>query len=168
MHRLAVVSDSHIPDREPELPEPARDRLRSADHVVHAGDFTTETVLNAVESLADGDLTAVSGNVDPHDLGLPTVATLTIEDVTFVVTHGTGSLEGYQDRVAATVRDTVDETAVGIAGHTHEVLDTTVDGVRLLNPGSVTGANPASTATMMTVAVDAASVTVTVHEIDSK
>jgi hypothetical protein len=39
-----------------------------------------------------------------------------------------------------------------------------VDGVRLLNPGSATGARPATRTTMLTVTVDGDTVDVTVHE----
>jgi predicted phosphodiesterase len=64
------------------------------------------------------------------------------------------------------VRDHAEtDTAVGVAGHTHEVLDTTHDGVRLLNPGSVTGASPASRATMMTATVEAGAMRVDLHEL---
>lgn len=164
MQRLAVISDSHVPGRADAIPDQFRERIASADHVVHAGDFTAPDVLAEVESLVNGNLTAVSGNMDPADLDLPAVDTLRREGVTVVVTHGTGSPHGYEERVAATVREAGGADAVGVAGHTHEVLDATRDGVRLLNPGSVTGAAPASRATMMTVDVDAGDVAVTVHE----
>jgi Predicted phosphoesterase len=53
--------------------------------------------------------------------------------------------------------------AAGVAGHTHEALDTTHDGVRLLNPGSVTGANPADTPTMLTATVENGALDVELH-----
>jgi predicted phosphodiesterase len=54
---------------------------------------------------------------------------------------------------------------VGVAGHTHEVTDIDHEGLRILNPGSVTGASPADRATMMTVAVEDGALDVTVHEL---
>lgn len=164
MHQIAVISDTHIPTRAAEIPAASRDRIRDADHVVHAGDFTTDSILADIKSLANGDLTAVTGNMDPGSLALPPVATLTIEAVTFVVTHGTGDPQGYEERVVSTVRETAGKNAIGIAGHTHEVLNATSNGIRVLNPGSVTGAAPATSATMMTVDVDGDDFTVTVHE----
>jgi len=165
MERLAILSDSHIPDRADAIPVPFRERIRDADHAVHAGDLTAEGVIEDVRSLAGGDLTAVSGNMDGWDLGLPPVDTLGVGGVTVVVTHGTGSPHGYEERVAGAVREaTGGSDAVGVAGHTHEVLDTTHEGVRILNPGSVTGAAPASRATMMTATVDDSGLSVTVHE----
>ncbi len=166
MQRLAVISDTHIPERADDIPSEFEERIDAADHTVHAGDFTTPDVFEEVRSLASGDVTAVYGNMDPRNLDLPAVATFDIEDRTFVVTHGTGDLETYEERVAGIVQDEADADAIGIAGHTHEVLDAKVDGVRLLNPGSVTGAAPATRTTMMTVEVETDAIDVTVHEAD--
>ena len=58
--------------------------------------------------------------------------------------------------MAATVDDhaAADRPTVGVAGHTHSLLDTRVDGYRLLNPGSATGAWPANEATLMEARVE--------------
>lgn len=164
MQRVALISDTHIPERASAIPERFRERIREADHVIHAGDFTTNDVLAALAETADGNLTAVYGNMDPRSLDLPAVATYRTEGLTFVVTHGTGPPRDYQDRIARIVRDEAHEEAVGIAGHTHEPLDTTVNGIRLLNPGSVTGAAPASQTTMMTLMIDDGTLDVELHE----
>jgi hypothetical protein len=161
--RLAVISDTHVPGRETRVPDWVRERLRAADHVVHAGDFDAPETLALVRDLAGGDehLTAVRGNVDPPGVDLPATATLAVEDVRFLVTHGTGNHAGYRERVAGVVRDEAGPDAVGISGHTHRYLDATTDGVRLLNPGSATGARPATTATMMHLEVEDGDVSVT-------
>lgn len=162
---VALIADTHMPDREQEIPEEFRERIRAADHVVHAGDFTGADTLAEVRELA-GDLTAVHGNMDPDDIGLPTVATLEVEDVTVVVTHGTvGSLDEWYDAVADATREHAEEPRVGVGAHTHQVEDTVHDGIRLVNPGSVTGAAPAERATMMTLDVDGGDVDVIVHEL---
>ncbi|MFC7073796.1 metallophosphoesterase family protein [Halovenus rubra] len=148
-----LIGDSHVPSREPHIPDEFVDKIRTADHVIHTGDFDSKGALADAQDLAS-ELTAVHGNIDPQ-MGLPSVATVELGGVEFVVTHGTGSRRGWEDRVATVVRDHArTETAVGVAGHTHEVTDTEHEGVRILNPGSVTGANPANKATMMTVVVD--------------
>jgi hypothetical protein len=162
---LAIVSDTHVPSRADEIPDWVADRLREADHTLHAGDFDSAAALETVERLSDGGLTAVAGNMDHARLGLPDVAVLTVEGVEFVVLHGTGERENYERRVADAVRQTAGDsgTLVGVCGHTHEYIDETVDGVRLLNPGSATGAPPAEETTMLTVAVEAGTVEATVH-----
>lgn len=158
---IAIVSDSHIPSRAQSIPDQFRERIRDADHVLHAGDFDSEGALADTLAVAP-ELTAVSGNMD-RALGLPAVETVELDGVRFVLTHGTGSARGYERRVSETVREAGGD--VGVCGHTHEVLDTSRDGVRLLNPGSVTGAAPAERTTMMTAAAGDGSVDVTVHEL---
>jgi putative phosphoesterase len=158
---LAIVSDSHIPSREQRIPTAFRGRIERAAHVIHAGDFDAEGTLANMRALASR-LTAVSGNMDPR-IGLPSVTTVELGGVEFVVTHGTGPTRGYKQRVADTVREHADD-AVGVAGHTHELLDTVHDGVRILNPGSVTGAAPASRATMFTATVENGVIDIDRHE----
>ena len=166
---VALVSDTHVPGRESAIPPWVRERIRAADHTIHAGDFDAPETVATVESLAT-DLTAVAGNIDPPSVDLPDVATLDVEGVTFVVVHGTGPHESWPERVVGVVRETVDvdvddrSTVVGVAGHTHTPTDLTVDGVRLLNPGSATGARPATRTTMCSVHVDGAALDVTMHE----
>jgi putative phosphoesterase len=180
--QLALISDTHIPTRESEIPAQFRDRIEAADHTVHVGDFETPDALADVRDLA-GELTAVHGNMDPRELGLPSIAELTVEGVTFVVTHGTlnpveaalyeddatvSSREDWLDAIADTARARTrawdGDGIVGVGGHTHQVEDTVHENVRLLNPGSVTGAAPAEEATMMTVDVEDGAIDVTVHE----
>jgi putative phosphoesterase len=138
---IAIVSDTHIPSRAQSIPDQFRERIRDADHALHAGDFVSEGALADLLAVAP-ELTAVSGNMD-RALGLPAVATVELGGVRFVLTHGTGPAQGYEQRV----------------------LDTSRDGVGLLNPGSVTGAAPAERTTMMTAAVADGAVDVTVHEL---
>jgi len=159
---VALISDTHIPSRASHIPDAFRERIEAADHVIHAGDFDSEGALSNVRAMA-ARLTAVGGNMDPR-IGLPDRATVELGGVTFVVTHGTGSKRGYEDRVATIVREEAGAHAVGVAGHTHELLDTTHGGVRLLNPGSATGAAPAERPAMMTATVRNGELDVTVHE----
>lgn len=181
---VAIISDTHIPAREETIPESFRERIAAADHTVHAGDFETRDVLADVRDLAT-NLTAVHGNVDPKDMAteLPTVTQVTLGGVTFVITHGTLNLveaavyshngtvmsrEDWMNAIADTARVRTrawdGEGVVGIGGHTHQVEDTVHEGVRVLNPGSATGAAPADEATMMTAVVDDGAVEVQLHE----
>ncbi|MFQ3319798.1 MAG: putative phosphoesterase, partial [Natronomonas sp.] len=134
---IALVSDTHVKSRAAALPEWVKEAIRAADHVLHAGDFDSRPAYEEIAGLAD-ELTAVTGNMD-RALELPLVATADLGGIRFVVTHGTGPDEGYEARVAETVAEHADGPTVGVSGHTHQVLDTRVDGYRLLNPGSATG-----------------------------
>jgi putative phosphoesterase len=160
---IAIISDTHVPSRVDGLPAWVREQVRTADHVLHAGDFDSKGAFADVRELAP-ELTAVAGNMDPN-LGLPAVATVARGGVEFVVTHGTGSTRNYEQRVARIVAEHASEgPTVGVAGHTHEALDTTRDGVRLLNPGTATAAPPGDRATMLAVAVDDGEYDVTLLE----
>lgn len=163
MVHVAVFGDTHVPSRATEIPEWVREEVRGTDHVVHTGDFDSAEAFDRVTELAGDSLTAVRGNTDPQ-LGLPSIAVLEIEGVTCVVTHGTGDLAGYEKRVVDIARENGGEDAVAIAGHTHEPTDTEIDGIRLLNPGSATGASPAEAETMLTFDVSDGTLDVTNHE----
>ncbi|ELY68700.1 metallophosphoesterase family protein [Natrinema versiforme] len=161
MQRIAIIADTHIPSRESALPEWVVDELERADHTIHAGDFDSRQASDRIAALANRNLTAVRGNTDPPTIDAPRAATLEIGGVTFAVTHGAGSPTGWQQRVIETARaETAVAEPVAVAGHTHEVVDTTVDGIRLLNPGSATGAAPVDRATMYVATVEDGELTV--------
>lgn len=181
--RVAIIADSHIPEREESIPEQFCDLIADAPHTVHAGDFETPSALADVRALAN-DLTAVHGNIDPAGIGLPTVAELSVEGITFVVTHGTANRvqnavheeqmmvgdpgewrQAVADTARARTRNWDGDGVVGVGGHIHQVKDEVVDGLRVLNPGSVTGAPPAERATMLTADVDGKDVDVSIHEV---
>lgn len=164
MVRVAVISDTHIPSRAASIPAWVRQRVQRADHTIHAGDFDSSDAYATVLELTDGNLTAARGNTDPGSVNLPMIDSVTVEGVTFVVTHGTGDRRQYKERVAKLVREHDANADIGVSGHTHDPLDTTVDGLRLLNPGSATGASPAKRATMKTVSVEDGVFEVTNHE----
>ncbi|EMA50940.1 MULTISPECIES: metallophosphoesterase family protein [Halococcus] len=164
MVRIAIIGDTHIPSRADRIPGWVREEVEAADHTIHVGDFDSADTLDEVRDLAGVELTAVTGNMDPQ-FDLPSVTTVERGGVEFVVAHGTGDIEGYEERVAGIIREeAADGLTVGVSGHTHQVLDTEGDGVRLLNPGSATGAEPAQTATMMIATVENGDLDVTVHE----
>ena len=162
MPRIAIIADTHVPTRADEIPEWVIEEVENADHVIHVGDFESAETLDTVREHAP-ELTAVTGNMD-SGLGLPETETVERGGVEFVVTHGSGDLDGYEERVAGIVGEEGGEGAIGVSGHTHQLLDTEVDGVRLLNPGSATGADPASTTSMMAVEVEDGDLDVTVSE----
>lgn len=180
--QLAIISDTHIPERAESIPESFRETIAAADQTIHAGDFETADALADLRELA-GDLMAVHGNADPPAAELPAVADVTVEGVTFVVTHGTlklveaavyghdgmvMSMEDWQRAIADTARARTrnwdGEKIVGVGGHIHTVVDDVYEGVRVLNPGTATGANEDDDPTMMTVHVEDGELDVTVHE----
>ncbi|WP_224448477.1 YfcE family phosphodiesterase [Haloprofundus salilacus] len=157
--QVAILGDTHIPSRASELPQWVQDCLVAADYTLHTGDFDSTEAYDTVLALTDGMVTAVAGNADPPELDLPEVDTAELGGVTFVVTHGdavgsTGDAEAERAEVTDVVRERGGADAVGVVGHSHEPMDEEIDGIHLLNPGSATGADPASHPTMFLVEVE--------------
>jgi putative phosphoesterase len=163
MPHIAVLADTHVPSRAERVPEWVEERIERADHAIHAGDFDAAGSFDRIAERTR-ELTAVRGNLDP-ELGLPEVATVERGGVEFVVTHGTGDLDGYEERVAGIVAEHASAgPTVGVAGHTHQPTDEYVHGERLLNPGSATGAAPAPCTSILTVYAENGEIEVTFHE----
>lgn len=133
--------------------------------MIHGGDFGSHEAVERVRDPND-DLTAVFGNADPADAQLPRVASADLGGLTVVVyrivalveravTSSEGVVTGddeWLDAIGGVARARAGANGVvGIGGHSHRTVDTTHDGVRVLNPGSATGAGPADRPTMLTV-----------------
>jgi putative phosphoesterase len=128
---IVALADTHGTDGH-RLDGRLLDAVRTAELVVHAGDLTTESVLDAFEA-ESREFVAVQGNNATPAVRdrLPAERTIEFEGVRIALTHGddrdeTGlGLFGRQERA-----DLV------ISGHSHrsEVVD--AGAVTLLNPGS--------------------------------
>ena len=120
--RIALISDTHGLLR----PE-ALDFVRSADHIVHAGDICDPAILEALAAIAP--LTAVRGNNDHGAWAerLPATALLPLGDVLLYAIHDLAEID--LDPLAAGVHAVV-------SGHSHKPLVRTRDGVVYVNPGS--------------------------------
>lgn len=159
---VVLLSDTHMPAAGTSVPDWVATRVSAADHVIHAGDFITPRAEFELRVLAGGDMTAARGNRDPQ-LSLPEVASVEIGGVRFVVTHGHDLGRGptYERGLAGLAKEHDADIAVG--GHTHHTLDSERDGIRLLNPGSATGAPPADGPTCISVECDGGISAVTHH-----
>lgn len=118
--RIGLVSDTHGLVR----PQ-AFDRLRGADHILHAGDVDAPEVLAALRKLAP--VTVVRGN---NDRGAWARALRETEVATFagVTIHLVHQLDRFAIAPAP--------GAVVVSGHSHRPAVGTRDGVLYVNPGS--------------------------------
>ena len=150
--RLLLLSDTHVPVRARGLPEQVWRAVDAADVVVHAGDWVSVDLLDALESRSQR-LVGVAGNNDGpalHDR-LPEVARTTIDGLRVAVVHETGGKEGRERRADAAFPD----TDLLVFGHSHIPWDTTApSGMRLLNPGSPTDRRRQPVGTFLTATVD--------------
>ena len=146
------------------MPAPVWDAVDAADVVVHAGDWVSVDLLDALETRATR-VVGVYGNNDGAALRarLPEVAKVELGGVRFAVVHETGAAAGRERRCAAAYPD----ADVLVFGHSHIPWDTTAPGgLRLLNPGSPTDRRRQPTFTWMTAeAADGALTAVELHHL---
>jgi len=134
--RLVLISDTHLPHRGHDLPEPVWSAIEAADAVMHAGDWVSVELLDVLEARA-ARVIGCWGNNDGPALRarLPECAEVTLAGVRFTLTHETGAAAGREARMAKAYPD----TDVLVFGHSHIPWDTSApNGLRLLNPGSPT------------------------------
>lgn len=147
------MSDTHVPHRARAIPEQLWAAVDAADVVIHAGDWTSIPMLDALTTRA-ARLIGVRGNndVDPEFARLPEIATETIEGVRFAVVHETGAATGREARCAARFPD----ADALVFGHSHIPWDSTAaSGLRLLNPGSPTDKRRQPHGSYLTAVLDA-------------
>ena len=128
---LTVISDTHGTD-DHRLTGRTLDAVQDADHVVHAGDFTTEAVYDAIDAEA-ATLTAVAGNNERQPLRerLPAEATVEWADYRILVVHG----HEHTDTALGLLARQEDADIV-VGGHSHRPELADLDGRLLVNPGS--------------------------------
>jgi putative phosphoesterase len=133
---IAIISDTHLPRGNRELPAACVERLQAADLIIHAGDLTTAGVLEQFRAF--GEVAAVHGNVDDAAVRalLPDRLELTFGDLRVGVVHDAGAAKGRLQRL----RRAFAETDVVIFGHSHIPLleRDPSGGFQIFNPGSPT------------------------------
>ena len=134
--RVAVISDTHMPGRGRALPQECVARLRRADLVVHAGDWSSMDALALVRGIGR-PLVAVHGNVDEPAVraALPATAEVEVAGLRIGVVHDAGPEAGRLERMRRRFPG-----AEGVVfGHSHIPLhEMADDGFFILNPGSPT------------------------------
>lgn len=128
---LTVISDTHGTD-DHRLTGRTLEAVQESERVIHAGDFTTEPVLDSIASEA-GRLTAVAGNTDSSSVRerLPDVTTVEWEQLTFAVAHGHQHTETALEMLARQ-----EHADIVVIGHSHRPEITELDSCLLVNPGS--------------------------------
>ncbi|MEN3203036.1 MAG: metallophosphoesterase family protein [Atribacterota bacterium] len=133
---VAVLSDTHIPERSRTLPEYLVPFLKGVDCILHAGDVTEWWVLEELSQFAP--VHAVCGNMDIPGvrMRLPAKRVVELEGVRIGLLHGHGSPEE-AERMALT-SFVGENVQVIIYGHSHRPLLVWHKEFLLMNPGSPT------------------------------
>jgi putative phosphoesterase len=134
---IAVISDTHLPRGNRRLPDACVTRLREADLILHAGDFTTADVLADLRALGP-PVHAVHGNVDDPEVRrlLPSARVVKAGGARIAMTHDAGPADGRLQRL----RRRFAEVDAVVFGHSHIPLhERDADGgFQIFNPGSPT------------------------------
>jgi putative phosphoesterase len=153
MTTVGIIADTHIsPARRRILPAALLEHFASVDLILHAGDLTARSVLDALGQLAP--VFAVRGNNDSPSLGLPLKQRIVVEDVVIGLCHGD---VGAQERIkplpnlrgnggtaanALSQFEHEDDVRCIVFGHSHNPVIHLVQvhgrAVTLFNPGSPT------------------------------
>jgi putative phosphoesterase len=144
---IAVLADTHMPRGGRRLPDACVERIRAADLLLHAGDFSTLEVLRELESIGP-PLVGVHGNVDSADVRrlLPEERVVEAEGARIAMVHDAGERAGRLGRMRRRFEGRAD---VVVFGHSHLPLhDQAPDGFQIFNPGSPTERRRAPTHTM--------------------
>ena len=158
MTTIGVISDTHIPDRVPQLNPRALQVFQQAgvQQILHAGDIMSQIVLDELAQVAP--VQAVRGNRDIWNLKhLPSHLQLDIDGVQIGLTHGHGTLYNYLSekfdiaikgkRVGRYLQRVVadfPQAQVIVFGHLHVAGVLNLEGKLLLNPGSASCPYPRS------------------------
>ncbi|MBY0223879.1 metallophosphoesterase family protein [Mammaliicoccus sciuri] len=133
--KVVILSDTHMPKKGSVLPERFLNELDQADHIIHAGDWSTLEVYDILSAYAP--VTGVQGNVEDEHIRekMPEREVITLEGFRIGIVHGHGSGKTTDRRAFdAFVDEPVD---VIIFGHSHIPLLRYFKKCLLINPGSL-------------------------------
>jgi putative phosphoesterase len=146
-----VITDTHVGEHLPALPEEVLELFAGVDLILHAGDLTDPVVLRELGRVAP--VLAVRGNHDDEGRlrGLPRDLVVSVAGVRIGLTHGTRpnraelpaallSLVAGRPVLLGFARAAlrrVGSVDVLVTGHVHVPIDERVRGVRHFSPGAV-------------------------------
>jgi putative phosphoesterase len=136
--KIVVVSDTHMPKMNKKLPGKLLNELKSADAVIHAGDWTNLSVYH--ELVAFAPTYGVAGNNDGADIvrkfGLRKLLEFEGLRIGVVHGHGAGNRIDTEKRAIEAFRNV--QLDALIFGHSHVPVLKRSGGMLIFNPGSPT------------------------------
>ena len=133
---IGLISDTHIPDRRVKLPEKVLESFENVELILHAGDITSQSVIDELEAIAP--VVAVEGNMDRvvGEIDLPAAKVIEVEGHKIGIIHGEVYPRGdTQHLYYNALQLGVD---ILVSGHSHIAQLEKVKDVILVNPGSPT------------------------------
>lgn len=128
--RIGVLADTHMYSAK-EIPEKIRKAFSDVDMIIHAGDIVTLEVYRGLKGITK--TIAVRGNMDLNEVKtmLPEKEEIMVGSKKIGVIHGWGAPQGITQRV----RGKFDNVDAIIYGHSHQGMNSEIEGVLFFNPG---------------------------------
>jgi len=132
--KAIVISDTHL--KSPERLTWLTDKHKDASMIIHAGDYTDDSVIKFLQS--QKAFIGVWGSVDSDQINstLPEKRTFPIASYQVGLYHGHGTGGTTADRALRVFAN--EKVDIIIFGHSHQPCIFTRDKILLLNPGSIT------------------------------
>src|ERR1700758_5032042 len=95
IHRIGVISDTHVPRRAPRVPDAALRHFEDVELILHAGDLSSLAVLNQLSAYAPVE--AVQGNVELPEViaALPLKREIVVGGIGIGLIHNLGERTHY-------------------------------------------------------------------------
>jgi uncharacterized protein len=149
IHRIGVISDTHIPKRAARVPDAALRLFEEVELILHAGDLSSLAVVDQLAAYAPVE--AVQGNVEQPEIvaALPIKRELAVGGCAIGLVH----ILGERSRYLRNARAEFPSARVVVFGHSHVPVVEDRDGLLLLNPGSATDRRrqPVCTVAILTI-----------------
>lgn len=162
--RIGLISDTHIPERWPEIPNRVRECFAGVDLILHAGDVGDLWVLDELSRLAP--VVAVHGNDETDEAlaALPYQQVISLNGQRILLCHShqpdraaelaSRKSGDWQPKLQRLVDHAHRHRAtINVFGHTHIPMALATKGVLLVNPGAVASGNAVSRQTVQSAAI---------------
>ena len=131
MTKIGLVSDSHGKIKNLKK---AVEQMGDVDLIIHMGDYIGDA--DEIRTWTNTPVMAVKGNMDSYERNRPNFIKTNVEGFTLYIAHGHNEqvkwgTDDFAQRAKANGAD------IGIFGHTHRKHLEKLNGVILINPGSV-------------------------------
>ena len=132
--KIVVISDTHIPKAAPDLPEKVYKEIKSADLVLHAGDFVEMDFLNKLKKIVP--VRAVCGNMDMDEIKktLPQKDIIKIGKFRIGLIHGWGA----PNKLIEVIAKEFNRVDAIVFGHSHIPTIKKIKNTLFFNPGTPT------------------------------
>ena len=133
---IGLISDTHIPDRRMKLPQKVMETFENVDLILHAGDVTSKSVIEELETIAP--VIAVEGNMDrvAGDVDLPVSKVIEVEGHKIGIIHGEVYPRGDTQHLYYSALEL--DVDILVSGHSHIAQLEKIKEIILVNPGSPT------------------------------